>query len=195
MGAKCNFNLDGSRNANVMKMRQNKSMAAISAQEMAKIQAAAAAAEAQARAATEAAAAEATAAAKVAGAGAGVEAAPARDDVSAMEVESNVLGQLNSSEQSIPVPPVSATPVVDVPAQLGQVSGGGWVQLSEDGADEAQAQAPSSSSSSSPTTAPVDVKEAPPAFGGKELGPNSGERGSRVLEPDDRRGLVGHSAS
>ena len=80
-----------------MKMRQNKSMAAISAQEMAKIQAAAAAAEAQARAATEAAAAEATAAAKVAGAGAGVEAAPARDDVSAMEVDHAARGFIEKS--------------------------------------------------------------------------------------------------
>ena len=42
---------------------------------------------------------------------------------------------------------------------------------------------------------PVNVEETPPAFGGKELGPNSGERSSRVLEPDDRRVLVGHSAS
>ena len=41
----------------------------------------------------------------------------------------------------------------------------------------------------------VDVKETPPAFRGKELGPHSGERGSRVLEPDDRCVLVGHSAS
>ena len=188
MGAKCNFNIDGSRNAAVMKMRQNKSMAATAAEDMAKIQIAAGEAEAR-----KAAAAAAAAAAAGAEAGAEAEAAGAATagGVSAMEVEPNPLESPNVSEQTTPVPPVPVAPVVDVPAQLGQVSVGGWVQLSEDGADQAPSASPSSSSSSSSTTASDDAKAAAAgevkregtdaAHGAREsVGAGGGEGGGEV---------------